>query len=127
MKENSKNSATTNKEIKVVNIQEAAQSVQSVQSAGLETLATKLNNNFKDEIFPKLPSFMQGYELVTSNRNQSDVVFLTELSILSACLPEVYCYIDGSKSYSNLFILIYAPPASDKGKISVMMGIAEIL
>lgn len=127
MKENSINAAATTEATKVVDTPDASQSVQNVQSAALDSLDTKYNNNFSDEIFPKLPSFMQEYDSITLNRNQRDLAFLTELGILSACLPEVFCFIDGSKSYPNLFLLLYAPPASDKGKVSVLMRIADEL
>jgi hypothetical protein len=49
---------------------------------------------------------------------ERDIVFLSTLGVLSACLPNVYCVYDKKKYYPNLNLFIVAPPASGKGAMS---------
>jgi hypothetical protein len=47
--------------------------------------------------------------------NKKDVVLLSTLGVLSSAIPNVYGIYSSARVYSNLYILIIAPPASGKG------------
>lgn len=102
------------------------QSAQSALSAPSQE--SSLNyDQFEDSIFPKLPLFLQGYDLITSTKIQRDIVLITNLGILSSSLPNVFVIHSGSRTYPNLYFLIYAPPASDKGIMGLILKSADSL
>lgn len=104
------------------------QRAEGAESTGVKNESPIYNYaNFNDEIFSKLPRFLQGYDLITKNNIQRDIILISNLAILSACFPDVFTIHDGARSYVNLFFLIYAPPASNKGKMSTISKIAEPL
>ncbi len=128
MKQIVKSEASTTKTEVVYEVQDEkpnGQNGQNRHGIDIASLQNKLAIHFEDVIFKILPNYLQGYDTITSSKHQRDVVFLTDLAILSASLPEVFCLMDGMKTFSNLYFLIYAPPASDKGKVSVMARIAD--
>lgn len=106
---------------------QSAHNVESADSAVDDNDDLIINHNFEDDIFPKLPAFLQGFDQISNNRTQRDIILVSKLAMLSSCFPMVFTFYDGTRTYSNLFFLIYAPPASDKGKMSIIAKIAEPL
>lgn len=49
---------------------------------------------------------------------ERDIVLLSSLGVLSCCIPNVFGVYDGDRIYTNLFVLIVAPPASGKGTMN---------
>lgn len=47
--------------------------------------------------------------------HKRDLVFLSSLVTLSACIPKVKGIYDGDETYANLYAMFIAPPASGKG------------
>jgi len=76
-------------------------------------------------IYPLLPHLFQGYELVVSDDRQKDLLFLGTMVLLSSLGPNVYGTHDGYQVNSNFYLIIYASPASDKGKLSLIPKMAE--
>lgn len=109
-----------------------SQSARSAQSASSAlTIGSAMPNankhQFEDWIFPALPGYLQGYEFISINPIQRDIIFISNLGILSACLPNVWTLHTGSRTFPNLYFLIYAPPASDKGKLGLISKIGDQL
>ena len=76
-----------------------------------------------DWIFEHLPEvFMRGLE-VTKNKRQRDMLFLSMLTHLSACLPNVRMLYDDMVIYPHLFLAVIASSASGKG----IMALASLL
>ncbi len=72
------------------------------------------NNLLPETIYDNLPDFLK--ELTTPfEGRERDIVLLSSIGVISACLPNVFGTYDRDKYYSHLFILIIAPPASGKG------------
>jgi hypothetical protein len=68
----------------------------------------------KDAIYSNLPEVLR--ELTTPfQQRERDIVLLSSLAVLSACLPNVYGVYDGNTYYPHLFLMITAPAASGKG------------
>lgn len=80
-----------------------------------ETLFTK-------ETYDNLPELILQLTNPFNGRDR-DIILLSTITVLSACLPKVYGYYDGNKYATNLYLLITAPPASGKG----IMGKSKIL
>ena len=80
------------------------------------------DNLLPDNIFENLPELLNRLTCQFTDRER-DIVLLSSISVLSACLPKVYGNYGGNKCYSNLFLLVIAPPASGKG----IMGKSKLL
>ena len=71
-----------------------------------------------DWIFDQLPEiFRRGLE-VAKNPRQRDMLFLSMLANLSACLPNVRMQYDDEEVYPHLFLQVIAPSAAGKGIMS---------
>lgn len=73
-----------------------------------------VNEMFDDKVYELLPSVLKN---LTDNfeGRERDIVLISSLSVLSACLPNFYGMYDSDKVYPNLFSMIIAPAASGKG------------
>jgi hypothetical protein len=80
------------------------------------------DNLLPDNIFENLPELLNRLTCQFTERER-DIVLLSSISVLSACLPKVYGNYGGNKCYSNLYLLVIAPPASGKG----IMGKSKLL
>lgn len=72
------------------------------------------NNLLPDTVYENLPDFLKDLTIPFEGRER-DIVLLSSIGVISACLPKVFGTYDRDKYYSHLFILIIAPPASGKG------------
>ena len=74
----------------------------------------EISKLISDDVYEKLPDCITE---LTSNFDgrERDVVLLALIGTISSCIPNIYGIYDGHKVYSNLYILIVAPPASGKG------------
>ncbi|WP_424492741.1 DUF3987 domain-containing protein [Salinimicrobium sp. GXAS 041] len=72
------------------------------------------NPLISDDVYQNLPPILKK---LTDNfeRREKDIVLLSSLGALSSSLPNVYGMYDGKIVFSNLYIMIIAPPASGKG------------
>lgn len=73
-------------------------------------------NLFPEEIYDNLPELIRQLTSQYKGRER-DLILLSIIGVLSACLPKVHGYYDRNKYAPNLYILIIAPPASGKGVI----------
>ncbi len=82
------------------------------------------NKILNEEIFNSLPEELK---LATSNftLKERDIVLLSSLAVISSLLPNVYGIYDRKKVYSNLYLLVIAPPASGKGVMNFSRGWAN--
>ncbi|WP_158730230.1 MULTISPECIES: DUF3987 domain-containing protein [unclassified Flavobacterium] len=66
------------------------------------------------EIYKNLPEELKSITESFEGR-EKDIVLMSSIGVLSNCLPNIKGYYDGDDVYSNLYVLIVAPPASGKG------------
>jgi hypothetical protein len=73
-----------------------------------------VNEMIDDKVYELLPSVLKN---LTDNfeGRERDIVLISSLSVLSACLPNIYGMYDSDKVYPNLYSMIIAPAASGKG------------
>lgn len=74
----------------------------------------KPNRIFDNSIYENLPPLLKGLTDLFEGR-EKDIALLSNIGILSSCLPNIYGIYDGNSVASNLYIMIIAPPASGKG------------
>lgn len=74
------------------------------------------------EIYKSLPEELKSLTESFEGR-EKDIVLMSSLGVLSNCLPNIKGYYDGDDIFSNLYVLIIAPPASGKG----VMNFSRIL
>jgi|SRR5690554_1599479 len=67
-----------------------------------------------DNLYIRLPINLQTITEPFTGRER-DIVLLSGLGVLSACIPNVYGVYDGDVTYPHLYVVIIAPPASGKG------------
>jgi hypothetical protein len=77
-----------------------------------------------DEIYNKLPEFIEKLTSFYSDRER-DIVLLSSIGVLSACMPRVYGIYDTNRYTPNLYFLLIAPPASGKGIMSKSLKLIE--
>ena len=73
-----------------------------------------MSDFISQEIIDQLPSELKTIIYPFSGRER-DVALLSSIVALSACFPNVYGMYDSKKVYTNLYLMIIAPPASGKG------------
>lgn len=77
-------------------------------------------NQFPDWIYESLPGFFK--ELTPEfNGLEKDIILLSCIGALSAVLPKVHFYYRGEKIFTNLYVMLIAPPASGKGKMNLAL------
>jgi len=67
-----------------------------------------------DKIIDQLPRFLQDGLRIFENDRERDVFLYSMIGVLSGCLPNIYAHYDGSEISANLYLLILAPPSSNK-------------
>ena len=82
------------------------------------------NNLLPEAVYENLPDFLRELTIPFEGRER-DIVLLSSIGVVSACLPKVFGIYDRDKYYSNLFILIIAPPASGKGVMNKAKKLVE--
>lgn len=75
-----------------------------------ETFSDKINLN-------DLPPLLQDIAATQSDPEDMDSILLATLTILSGAMPSCYGLYDKRKVYPPFYLIIFAPPASDKGTL----------
>jgi hypothetical protein len=95
---------------------EIVRNSQNAENVGLADLAT-IHKFIPESVFTNLPEpldkIVSGFE-----SRERDIVFLSSIGVLSACLPMVFSTYDRKKYNANLYLFIIAPPASGKGAMN---------
>ncbi|WP_299187917.1 DUF3987 domain-containing protein [uncultured Aquimarina sp.] len=74
---------------------------------------------FSNAIFEELPSFFKESTERANNSRERDILLLGTITVLSACLPNVFGLYDDLTLYPNLYLFITAPPSSGKGRVNL--------
>ncbi|WP_164732857.1 DUF3987 domain-containing protein [Flagellimonas marinaquae] len=82
------------------------------------------NELIQQEVYDSLPPVLKAVTEPFTGR-EKDIVLLSSLGVLSACLPNVHGHYDGDVVYPNFYVLIIAPPASGKGVMNYSRDLIE--
>ena len=72
---------------------------------------------FTDKLPHQLPAFMNDIVARSQNHVDADMLVLSSLTAISACLPNIEGKYARRRVYPNLFLMLAAPPSAGKGRI----------
>lgn len=81
-------------------------------------------NLLPEIIYDKIPDYLKELTIPFVARER-DIVLLSSIGSISACLPKVYGIYSGDKISANLYVLVVAPPASGKGVLNKSRRLVE--
>ncbi len=83
-------------------------------------------NHFLDKsVFKDLPDILNDVCRVFSDEIEKNLVFLSSLTVLSGCMPNVYGVYDRDKIGANFFLFVVAPASSGKGCLKWSKTLAQ--
>lgn len=86
----------------------------TIEGSSLVATTVSSSNFIPNQVYENLPEPLN--EIVNEFQGrEKDIIFLSLLGVLSACLPNVKGNYDGRFFGTNLYVFIIAPPASGKG------------
>ena len=80
---------------------------------------------FSQVIHDNLPYIMKRVIADTHSDEDSDILILGSLAVISACIPNVYGVYDRRPVHANLFLFVTAPASAGKGRLSLCRHLAE--
>lgn len=94
------------------------------ESSSSSAQLVSLNKQLPLKVFENLPEPLKKLTDKFENR-EKDIVFLSLIGVISACLPNVFGIYDSRINYPNLNVFIVAPPSSGKGVMNWSKKIIE--
>ena len=82
---------------------------------------------FPDWIYDELPEMLRKGVSVTTNKRQRDMLLLSMLTNLSACMPNVRMLYDDTYIYPHVFLAVIAPSATGKGIMAHAAKLAKLV
>ena len=82
---------------------------------------------FPERVYDLLPSRINGLLCTIDSPRAKDVSLLSILTIFSVLMPRIQGRYDSRDFFPNLFTLIVAPPASDKGLMSTLKKLVKFI
>lgn len=73
---------------------------------------------FDAEIYANLPNCLSDILCVAQSPQEKDILLIGALTVISACLPNIYGVYDGKIVYPHLYSFIDAPAGSGKGVLN---------
>ncbi|HPI20112.1 MAG TPA: DUF3987 domain-containing protein [Candidatus Kapabacteria bacterium] len=84
-------------------------------------------NAVPDLEYSNLPDFFQDLLSKFNSKQERDLILLSSLAVLSACIPNYYAIFDNFIIYPNLYLFVVGNPASGKGVIGFSRILVEAL
>lgn len=81
--------------------------------------------NFPNSVFDNLPSFLQKVVKNAASNEERDIMLLGAITVLSACIPNVYGIYDEKQVYANLFLFVTAKASGGKGRLSLCKQLVD--
>lgn len=81
--------------------------------------------NLPNSVFDNLPSFLQKVVKNAASNEERDIMLLGTLTVLSACIPNVYGIYDEKQVYANLFLFVTAKASGGKGRLSLCKQLVD--
>jgi len=82
---------------------------------------------FPERVYELLPPRINGLLGMIDSPRARDVSLLSVLTIFSVLMPRIQGRYDSRDFFSNLFTLVVAPPASDKGLMSTLKKLVKFI
>ena len=79
---------------------------------------------FSDRISVNLPYFLQKVAEKGDKPDETDILILGAVTVVSACLPNIHGEYDGLEVFPNLFLFVTAQASAGKGRLNLCRNIA---
>ena len=90
-----------------------------------DTLEQIAMPTFSDKVGDALPLFLRKVIERANSPQDADMLILGTLTVISACMPNVYGLYDDREVYPNLFLFVTAQASAGKGRLSLCRHIAQ--
>lgn len=80
---------------------------------------------FSSQTYEDLPDFLKKIANTSNSEQDSDILLLGTLTVLSACMPHIKGVYDRRTVYPNLFLFITARASSGKGRLNLCRHLVE--
>lgn len=80
---------------------------------------------FSDKVCDALPLFLRQVIERANSPQDADMLILGTLTVISACMPNVYGLYDDREVYPNLFLFVTAQASAGKGRLSLCRHIVQ--
>ena len=80
---------------------------------------------FSKAIYEDLPDFLKKIASVSNSEQDSDILILGTLTVLSACMPHIKGVYDRRSVFPNLFLFVTARASSGKGRLNLCRHLVE--
>ncbi len=80
---------------------------------------------FSQAIYENLPDFLKKIASTSNSEQDSDILILGTLTVLSACMPHIKGVYDRRSVYPNLFLFVTARASSGKGRLNLCRHLVE--
>jgi hypothetical protein len=82
-----------------------------------ETIEQLAKPTFSDKVREQLPDFLKEVLADAITTQDADILILGTLTVISACMPNIYGIYANDEVYPNLFLFVTAPPSAGKGRL----------
>lgn len=80
---------------------------------------------FSQAIYEDLPDFLKKIASTSNSEQDSDILLLGTLTVLSACMPHIKGVYDRRSVFPNLFLFVTARASSGKGRLNLCRHLVE--
>ena len=90
-----------------------------------DTLEQIAMPTFSDKVSEQLPLFLKNVVAKANSPQDADMLILGTLTVISACMPNVYGLYDDREVFPNLFLFVTAQASAGKGRLSLCRHIVQ--
>ena len=80
---------------------------------------------FSDKVRDNLPEFLKKIADDSISNEDADLLILGTLTVVSACMPNIYGIYAGREVFPNLFLFVTAHASAGKGRLSLCRFIID--
>lgn len=80
--------------------------------------------NLPESVFAELPEFLARVVSIAGTRDERDVLLLGAITVLGACMPNMYGIYDGNKVFPNLYLFVTSKASAGKGRLNCCLSLA---
>ena len=114
--------------INVVGGDERSAESEDLRQSSQPEESTEYSETFSDKLdLDKLPPLLKDIAETESDIENRDAMILSSLDILSGAMPSTFGVYDSRKVYPPFYLIIYAPPSSDKGKLNACKQLVQVI
>ncbi len=98
----------------------------SEDSEGNEIIETpEAMPTFSNEIYSFLPGLLNQVVNKSNDYEDADLLILGTITVISACLPNVFGFYGEREVFPNLFLFVVAPASAGKGRLTLCRNIVK--